>query len=156
MLGDRDGLERLPRTLLDFDRRRVSSLLVQEAASEIIEERTSSIGSPMSYTTDCASGASRERSARIERETQAGVLGHLDFPIPDVCPAWGVPSLHVQDRTPVYSDVPALFISGTLDGRTPPENAEGIRRGPRQSPQNRPYVIGSKPANGTDPAQQQL
>jgi TAP-like protein len=29
----------------------------------------------------------------------------------------------------VYSDVPTLFISGTLDGRTPAENAEEIRRG---------------------------
>jgi hypothetical protein len=29
----------------------------------------------------------------------------------------------------VHSDVPTLFISGTLDGRTPPENAEEVRRG---------------------------
>jgi hypothetical protein len=75
MLGDRDGLERLPRTLLDFDRRRFSSLLVQEAASEIIEERTSSIGSAMSYSTDCASGVSQERIARsngkLKREYSA-------------------------------------------------------------------------------------
>jgi hypothetical protein len=129
MLGDRDSLERLPRTLLDFERRHFSSPVVQAAASEIIEERTSSIGSAISYTTDCASGASQERLARIERETRAGVLGNLDFPIPDVCSAWDVSSLPAHDRTPVHSDVPTLFISGTLDGRTPPENAEEVRRG---------------------------
>lgn len=129
MIGDRDGLERLPRTLLDFDRRRFSSPLVQVAASEIIEERTSSIGSAMSYSTDCASGVSQERLARIERETRAGVLGDLDFPIPGVCPAWDVPLLPAHDHTPVHSDVPTLFISGTLDGRTPPENAAEVRRG---------------------------
>ena len=129
MLGDRAGLEQLPRTLLDFDHRRFSSPLVQEVASEIVEERTGPIGSAMSYTTDCASGVSPERLARIEQETQAGMLGHLDFPIPDVCPAWGVPVLPANNRTPVRSGVPTLFISGTLDGRTPPSNAEEVRRG---------------------------
>jgi pimeloyl-ACP methyl ester carboxylesterase len=57
------------------------------------------------------------------------MLAHLDFPIPDVCPAWGVPALPAGERLPVHSDVPALFISGTLDGRTPPQNAQDVRRG---------------------------
>jgi pimeloyl-ACP methyl ester carboxylesterase len=129
MLGDRAGLERLPRTMLDFDRRQFSSSLVQEAASEIAEERAGPIGSAMAFSTDCASGASPERLARIEREAQAGMLAHLDFPIPDVCPAWGVSPLPARNRTPVRSDIPVLFMSGTLDGRTPPGNAEGIRKG---------------------------
>jgi pimeloyl-ACP methyl ester carboxylesterase len=128
-LGDRAGLEELPRMLLDLDRGRLSSPLVQEAAQEIIEERTGTIGSAMSFATDCASGASPERLARIERETKAGMLAHLDFPIPDVCPAWRVPTLPAHDRTPVRSEVPVLFISGTLDGRTPPENADAVRNG---------------------------
>jgi pimeloyl-ACP methyl ester carboxylesterase len=129
MLGDRAGLERLPRTLLDIDRGRFSSPLVQEAAEEIIEERTAPIGSAMSFATDCASGASPQRLAQIERETRLGMLAHLDFPIPDVCPAWKVPELPPRDRTLVHSEVPTLFISGTLDGRTPPGNAEEVRRG---------------------------
>jgi pimeloyl-ACP methyl ester carboxylesterase len=83
----------------------------------------------MAFTTDCASGASPERLAQIERETQAGMLGHLDFPVRDVCTAWGVSPLPARNRTPVHSDIAALFISGTLDGRTPPENAEEIRKG---------------------------
>lgn len=129
MLGDRAGLERLPRTLLDFDRRQFSSSLVQEAASEIAEVRKGPIGSAMAFTTDCTSAASPERLARIERETQAGMLAHLDFPIPDVCPAWGVSPLPARNRTLVRSDIAALFISGTLDARTPPDNAEEIRKG---------------------------
>jgi len=128
MLGDRAGLERLPRTLLDIDRGRFSSPLVQEAAAEIVEERTASIGSAMSFATDCASGASPQRLAQIERETRLGMLAHLDFPIPDVCPAWKIPELPPGDRTLVHSEVPTLFISGTLDGRTPPGNAEEVQR----------------------------
>ncbi|HUP47626.1 MAG TPA: alpha/beta hydrolase, partial [Thermoanaerobaculia bacterium] len=32
-------------------------------------------------------------------------------------------------RSPVEADVPVLFISGTLDARTPPENAVDVLRG---------------------------
>ncbi|MGY1424807.1 alpha/beta hydrolase [Lysobacter sp. A289] len=32
-------------------------------------------------------------------------------------------------RAPLQSDVPALFISGTLDGRTPPGNAKALMPG---------------------------
>jgi pimeloyl-ACP methyl ester carboxylesterase len=133
MLGDRSGLQRLPRMLLDFERRRLSSTLVREAVSEIIALRTGPIGSAMSYATDCASLASPERLERIGRETESGMLGHLDFPIPDVCPAWGVSPLPARDRSPVRSGLPTLFISGTLDGRTPPDNAEVVRKGFRES-----------------------
>jgi pimeloyl-ACP methyl ester carboxylesterase len=73
MLGDRAGMEALPRTLLDIDRGRFASPLVQEAVREIVEQRTGSIGLAMSYATDCASGASRRRLLmQIEQETRAG------------------------------------------------------------------------------------
>src|SRR5205814_5984281 len=95
-----------------------------------IEQRTGSIGSAMSYAMDCASGASQERRTRIERYGPGTVLGpHLDFPIPEVCSAWGVPELPPAERAIVHSNVPVLFISGTLDGRTPRGNAEEVRTG---------------------------
>jgi pimeloyl-ACP methyl ester carboxylesterase len=129
MLGDREGLERLPRMLLAFERADLSSPLVQMAARLAVEDRTGPIGSAMSFAMDCASGASKERIARVERETRAGLLGHIDFPFPEICSAWGVPELPPSERTLVRSNVPVLFISGTLDGHTPPSNAEEAQRG---------------------------
>jgi hypothetical protein len=41
--------------------------------------------------------------------------------------AWGSPDLGDDFRAPVKSNVLALFISGTLDARTPVSNAEEYR-----------------------------
>lgn len=88
------------------------------------------IGSAMSYMMDCASGMSPERKRQIEREAKATLLGDLmDLPFPDVCDAWESPDAGATFRSPVKSRVPALFISGTLDVRTPPSNAEEVRKG---------------------------
>lgn len=48
---------------------------------------------------------------------------------PYVADAWGAPDLGPNFRAPVRSNVPVLFISGTLDGRTPVINAEEVRAG---------------------------
>ena len=87
-------------------------------------------GSAMSYMMDCASGASPARSERIAREADATLLGALmNEPFPAVCSEWDAPDLGEEFRSPVKSDVPALFISGTLDARTPVSNAEEYRAG---------------------------
>ncbi|HJZ80103.1 MAG TPA: alpha/beta hydrolase [Pyrinomonadaceae bacterium] len=39
------------------------------------------------------------------------------------------PTKVIVDRPVAHSDVPALFISGTLDARTPISNAEEYRKG---------------------------
>lgn len=87
-------------------------------------------GSVMSYVTDCSSGASRKRQRQIARETKNTLLGNTaNTEFPEVCAAWGNPDLGENFRSPVKSDVPVLFISGTLDGRTPVSNAEAVRKG---------------------------
>ena len=79
---------------------------------------------------DCASGVSRERWQRIEREAPTTLLGRtVDFPLPDVCEAVGMPDLGDAFRAPVRSDTPALFVTGTLDARTPAENAHELMPG---------------------------
>jgi len=128
MLGDRDGLESLPRVLLELDHRNFTADLVQKAAKEIAEERTGPVDSAMSLAMDCSSGASAGRLAEIDKETKGGMLAHLNFPIPDICPSIGVPVRPATDRMPVHSGVPTLFMSGTLDGRTPRSNEEEARR----------------------------
>jgi pimeloyl-ACP methyl ester carboxylesterase len=88
------------------------------------------IGNAMSYMMDCSSGATAARRERIAAEAKTAILGNLaDYVFPDVCTAWGDPDLGDAFRAPVRSDVPALFISGTLDGRTPITNAEEYAAG---------------------------
>lgn len=87
-------------------------------------------GSVMSYMTDCSSGASPERLKKIEREAKNTLLGNAaNTEFPEVCAAWGNPDLGKEFRSPVKSNVPVLFISGTLDGRTPVSNAVAARKG---------------------------
>ena len=45
------------------------------------------------------------------------------------CRAVNVSPLGRESSSPVRSDVPVLFISGNLDGQTPPRRAEEIARG---------------------------
>jgi pimeloyl-ACP methyl ester carboxylesterase len=93
-----------------------------------------SIGSAMAFMMDCYSGVSPERSEQIAREAKTALLADvLDFPFPAVCSAWGDPDLGKTFRAPVKTRIPALFISGTLDVRTPPSNAEEVRKGFRNS-----------------------
>lgn len=84
----------------------------------------------MPYAMDAASGLSAERAARLERERRETLLGDaINLPFPAVIDALGVPDLGPAFRAPVETDVPALFISGTLDGRTPVSNADEVRAG---------------------------
>ncbi|MCA1576309.1 MAG: alpha/beta hydrolase [Acidobacteria bacterium] len=89
-----------------------------------------SAGSAMSYMMDCASGQTAARRERIAREARATLLEDIsNFPFPDICEEWKAPDLGDQFRSPVTSNIPVLFISGTLDARTPVSNAEEYRTG---------------------------
>ncbi len=95
-----------------------------------LRESRREIGSAMSLMMDCASGASADRRKLIERESKETLLGNLaDQIFPDVCDVLGGVDLGPDFRAPVKSDVPVLFISGTLDARTPVSNAEEYRAG---------------------------
>jgi len=92
--------------------------------------RGQNVGSAMAYMMDCASGVSPERRQEIAREAKTALLEDvMDFPLPDVCDAWGNPDAGSKFRAPAKSKVPVLFISGTFDVRTPPSNAEEVRLG---------------------------
>lgn len=78
---------------------------------------------------DLASGISPARLALVTKEAETSLLGDtLNFPMPHIL---GIrPQIDLGDsfRAPFNSNVPALFISGTLDGRTyPDEAAEEIK-----------------------------
>lgn len=89
----------------------------------------------MPLAMDLASGASPARQAVVSSGERQSVLGSaLNFPWTALGAAdFGVPDLGDAFRAPLRSDVPTLFISGSMDGRTPPTNADAIRRGFRRS-----------------------
>lgn len=88
------------------------------------------IGSAMSLMMDCASGISPKRRQQIAGEAKNTLLGDvMDFPFPDICKGLGNIDLGEKFRAPVKTNIPTLFISGTLDVRTPPSNAEAVRKG---------------------------
>ena len=93
-------------------------------------QRMSRVSDGMAIAMDCASGQSRAWAERIEAEAASTLLGDaINLPFPAICEGTGVADLGDAFRSPVVSDVPALLISGTLDGRTPPANAEEVLPG---------------------------
>ena len=79
---------------------------------------------------DMASGISSERLLFIEQEAESALLGDvLNFPIPHLLGVAPEIDLGETFRKPVSSDRPALFLSGTLDGRTYPNAHQEIAAG---------------------------
>jgi pimeloyl-ACP methyl ester carboxylesterase len=92
-------------------------------------DRFASMSSMMSIAMDCASGISPARKQRIAEEAKWTLLGDaIGIPFPEICEGLNIPDLGDDFRAPLRSDVPALLISGTLDGRTRPRQAEELRR----------------------------
>jgi pimeloyl-ACP methyl ester carboxylesterase len=91
--------------------------------------RFSTAPSVMSVAMDCASGITEARRLRIAEEAKKTLLGDaINLPFPEICSAVNVPDAGDAFRADLRSDVPALLISGTLDGRTRPRQAEELRR----------------------------
>ena len=88
----------------------------------------------MPLAMDGASPTSAARRRRVNSLVAKSIFGNtVNFPTANLAAALGIPKLPQIYVFPLRSDVPALFISGTLDSRTPPANAEEVRRGFRHS-----------------------
>lgn len=87
--------------------------------------------SAMSVAMSCSGGYSSERLARVQREAQASLVGNtINLQLtPGICKLVGNPDLGTAYRARIWSTVPTLFLSGTLDGTTPPFQAEQVRWG---------------------------
>ena len=85
----------------------------------------------MQFPMTCSDGASAERHAVAERQASRTLLGNpADLALdPKLCVAVGSPDLGQEFRTPVWSPVATLFLSGSMDSDTPPSNAEEVRWG---------------------------
>lgn len=101
------------------------------ALTALIQRAYSRPGGLNGLTTllDGTAGVSRERLARIQREAATALLGDAaSFPYEGIRDAWGYGDLGDAYRARFQSSVPALFITGELDGNTPPAQAEIARR----------------------------
>ena len=125
LLASRDQIARLPGLYLAMIRGDF-----RELASSSLTSRRGAAPPAVDFTMRCASGASAERREKVRLQSKRAVLGAMaDFPIPDVCDAWGVPDLGTAFRAPLASNVPVLFVSGTLDAHTPAGNAKEVLAG---------------------------
>ena len=84
----------------------------------------------MSTFMDAASGISPDRLAVVEEQAKSSLLDDaLNFPFPALFgKVPGVEDLGEDFRSPLSTDVPALILSGDLDGRTYPEAHKEIAR----------------------------
>ena len=88
--------------------------------------RASAFG--MRAAMDCSSSWSADRRDRVQDERASSLLGStMDFPFPDVCSVWNTTDLGDAFRESFSYDGPVQFISGALDGLTPPSNVEELR-----------------------------
>ncbi len=118
-LADSDGLRRLPAEYFEMSRGDFSRL-----ADFVYQRRKGWLGQAMPYLVDCSQGTPPERWARVLAEEKETLLGRVaDFPYPEICEGWGLAAPGPATWEPVRSEVPVLLVSGTLDGRTPPQNA---------------------------------
>jgi pimeloyl-ACP methyl ester carboxylesterase len=85
--------------------------------------------SPWESLHDCAAGSSPARMQLVRAQSRTALLGYATLDFAEACDGWGTNELDRSYRAPVKSKVPTMFISGSLDGRTPISNAEEVRKG---------------------------
>lgn len=84
----------------------------------------------MSAAMDCASGSSAQRARDVAAQRARSRFGtSMIFYDRALCTAIDAADLGASYRTAISSDVPTLFVSGSLDNQTPPEQAERVKRG---------------------------
>jgi pimeloyl-ACP methyl ester carboxylesterase len=127
MTADPGSVARLPLFYLALDKGEYGQA-AQTLYREFFDRPPSFSGMPEAM--DLASGMTARRKAITETQAKTALLGDaLNFPMPQIA---GIrPQIDLGDgfRAPFRSDVPTLFISATLDGRTYPAEAKATVAG---------------------------
>ncbi|HYP30016.1 MAG TPA: alpha/beta hydrolase [Blastocatellia bacterium] len=125
-LGDTNDLPIFPALFYTIDKGDYSIL------ARFVEKRFNQFGqgvNVMTWVMDSSSGATKERWEQIRREAKTAILGEaVNFPFPDMSEILGNPDLGDEYRSPIVTDVPTLFFSGTFDNNTPPFQADEVRK----------------------------
>jgi pimeloyl-ACP methyl ester carboxylesterase len=103
------------------------STLLIPAVQSLYNALTSGF-SLMQFSVSCSDGWSAERRRLAEAQASLSLFGdaafvHLD---PDLCGAVGAASPRSESLLPVWSSVPTLLVSGTLDSNTPAFQSDEI------------------------------
>ena len=86
--------------------------------------------SPMANAVDCSIGWSPERLARAQKEAQGSPFSNVNLQrTSGMCKPVGFGTTGSPSQARLFSDRPALFVSGTLDTNTPPFQGEEVRWG---------------------------
>lgn len=86
--------------------------------------------SPMANAVDCSVGWSAERLIQARRETTQSLFSNINLTFTaELCKAVGVSESGSVFQPRLWSTLPTLFVSGTLDTNTPPFQAEEVRWG---------------------------
>jgi len=125
-VGDTNDLPVFPKMIWQLSRN--DTTLLAQYAQRRFQQLGSGV-SLMALAMDCASGASARRHAEIAAQLSTSIFGGMTNPLSGLCDVIAVPQLPDVYRAPLTTRVPALFISGTLDSNTPPEQAERARPG---------------------------
>ena len=114
-LRDPEYLKQMPRMFNDMDKGNFA-----EIGSYIAYIKSmSSSNNPMGIAMDSASGISAERWKLVQQEAKTSLVGRTtNFPFPDINHVIPVKDLGDEFREEVVTDIPTLFLAGTLDGRT--------------------------------------
>ena len=84
----------------------------------------------MPLAMDVASGHTSQRRKLVDRQARASLFGDaLNFPFPMLADGMGLADLGDAFRSPLQTDIPTLFVGGTLDGRTALTNVEALLPG---------------------------
>ena len=76
-----------------------------------------------------SSGGSKARRAEIASQAESSLFGNaVNFPF-NAVNEWTAPDLGDNFRTPIYSNVRTLLVSGTLDWNTPVSQSEEVMQG---------------------------
>jgi pimeloyl-ACP methyl ester carboxylesterase len=86
--------------------------------------------SPMANAVDCSVGWSAERLAQAQKEMAQSLFSNVNLQwTKETCQAMGVSHNSAALQRRLWSTLPVLFVSGTLDTNTPPFQAEEVRWG---------------------------
>lgn len=125
-LGDANDLPIFPLWFYTMDKGDYSIL------KRFVERRYNQFSaglSIMTLVTDVSSGVSKARRQQIQKEAKTALLGDIvNFPISEMGDVFGNPDLGDAYRSPIKTDVPALFVSGVLDNNTQPFQADEVRK----------------------------
>lgn len=122
-LGRRSTQQMLPLALREAERGNVDVLATLVLA---VREQLGQFEA-MPLAMDAASGQSTQRRALAAMQADKSLFGDaLNFPHPMLADHLGLMDLGEAFRAPLQTDIPALLVNGTLDGRTPMANVESL------------------------------